>query len=121
MHPNKRNFAEGMELILKKWTALQLAIDMEWGGHTTAEKALDLEDSLLDYFEKGTLVLLARMHDRAEGKHLEPQDLEDILYEVMRDEFGALLEDGSEIEVPRASLFVSKPVLGCQDYVRSLR
>lgn len=55
MHPNKRNFAEGMELILKKWTALQLAIDMEWGGHTTAEKALDLEDSLLDYFEKGTL------------------------------------------------------------------
>lgn len=34
-----------------------------------------------------------------EGKKLEPEDIEEILYDVMRDEFGTILEDESEIEV----------------------
>lgn len=53
MHPNKRNFVEGIGIILKKWTALQLAVEMEWAGPFTSQKAVDLEESLIDYFEKG--------------------------------------------------------------------
>ena len=39
-----------------------------------------------------------------EGKNLEPEDIEDILFEVMKDEFGAVLEDGSEVEVHLVSV-----------------
>lgn len=53
MHPNKKNFIDGLELILNKWTALRLAIEMEWGGPYTAQKAQDLHYSLVDYFENG--------------------------------------------------------------------
>lgn len=34
-----------------------------------------------------------------ESKSIEPEDLEDILVDVLKDEFGILLEDGSEVEV----------------------
>lgn len=53
MHPNKRNFMEGLQIILKRWTALQLAVDMDLGGPNTAQKAEDLHYSLVDYIEKG--------------------------------------------------------------------
>ncbi len=53
MHPNKENFSDGVALILIRWTALQLAIEMEWAGPYTAQKAEDLHFSLVDYFEKG--------------------------------------------------------------------
>jgi hypothetical protein len=39
------------------------------------------------------------MPSAIEGKNLEPEDIEEILLEVMRDEFGVVLEDESEREV----------------------
>lgn len=102
MHPNKANFLEGLSIVMKRWTALQLAVEMQWGGHNAAEKAKDFEESLADYFEKGFEFYYIKIILKIiiiEGKKLEPEDIEEILYDVMRDEFGAILEDESEIEV----------------------
>lgn len=101
MHPNKANFIEGLSIVMKRWTALQLAVEMDWGGPYSSEKAKDFEESLADYFEKGSFSLSKFVFHIfiLEGKKLEPEDIEDILYDVMRDEFGTILEDESEIEV----------------------
>jgi len=53
MHPNKKNFYDGLKIILDRWTALQLAVEMEWAGPNTEQKAEDLHFSLMDYIEKG--------------------------------------------------------------------
>lgn len=110
MHPNKQNFVNGLQLILDKWTALKLAIEMEWGGPFTAQKAQDFHYSLIDYFEKGLQTLCkdvrVLIYLTIEGKNIEPEDIEDILLEVMRDEFGAVLEDESEREVTHPAFLV---------------
>lgn len=36
-----------------KWTALQLAIDMGWGGQDSEGKGRALQDEVLDWFYKG--------------------------------------------------------------------
>lgn len=101
MHPNKRNFVEGLHIILKRWTALQLAVDMDLGGPNTAQKAEDLHYSLVDYVEKGIDFTYCESYNLySEAKNIEPEDLEDILFDVLKDEFGILLEDSSEVEVP---------------------
>ena len=60
---SKSHFEEGLDLILSKWTALQLAIDQEWGGHNSTEKAQYMADELLDWFyrKKRALFLFNEM------------------------------------------------------------
>lgn len=53
MHPNKQKFLRGFHLIFQRWTAFQLAIQMDWGGPNTAAKAEEFQLALQDYFEKG--------------------------------------------------------------------
>lgn len=53
MHPNKRNFVEGLGLVLDRWVALQMAVEMGWGGHDTASKAEGFKAGLIDYFDQG--------------------------------------------------------------------
>ena len=88
IHPNKLNFIEGVDLILNDWTALKLAVQMEFAGEDTHEKARWLRKVIVDHFD-------------AEGKKVEPEDLEDILLDVMVREFYVNLEDFSEREIAR--------------------
>lgn len=88
IHPNKLNFIEGVDLIFNDWTALNLAVQMEFAGEDTQEKARWLRKVIVDHFD-------------AEGKKVEPEDLEDILLDVMVREFYINLEDFSEREIAR--------------------
>lgn len=88
IHPNKINFIEGVDLIFNGWTALSLAVQMEFAGEDTQEKARWLRKVIVDHFD-------------AEGKKVEPEDLEDILLDVMVREFYVNLEDFSEREIAR--------------------
>lgn len=88
IHPNKLNFIEGVDLIFNDWTALNLAIQMEFAGEDTLEKARWLRKVIVDHFD-------------AEGKNVEPEDLEDILLDIMAREFYINLEDFSEREISR--------------------
>ena len=54
VHPNKQNFIDGLDLIFGRWVALRMAVEMEWGGHDSAEKVEQFKQALVDYFDKGT-------------------------------------------------------------------
>ncbi|KAG0277286.1 hypothetical protein BGZ96_002923, partial [Linnemannia gamsii] len=65
-----------------------LAVDGEWGGHESAAKRDWFVDTVVDYFgEHGTKV--------------DSFDLEDILLQIMNDEFSILLEDKSEQHISK--------------------
>ena len=43
-------FEEGVNLTFSRWTALNLAIDNEWGGRNSREKAEQLYEDVLHWF-----------------------------------------------------------------------
>lgn len=45
-------FEEGVRLIFAKWTALALAVENQWGGGNSKEKAELLYQDCLDWFYK---------------------------------------------------------------------
>ena len=53
IHPNKLNFIEGVDLIFNGWTALNLAVQMEFAGDDTQEKARWLRKVIVDHFDAG--------------------------------------------------------------------
>lgn len=53
VHPNKRNFIEGVSLIFESWTAYRLAVQMEFAGEDTLEKAEWFRKVIVDHFDAG--------------------------------------------------------------------
>ena len=53
-------FEEGTALIFSRWTALELAVENEWGGRSSRQKADGLIAEALDWFygRKGNALLL---------------------------------------------------------------
>ncbi len=45
-------FEEGVLLVFKRWTALCLALDGQWGGSGSADKAQIIYEETLDWFYK---------------------------------------------------------------------
>ncbi|KAF9283295.1 Pre-rRNA-processing protein TSR2-domain-containing protein [Linnemannia elongata] len=87
-HPNQVAFREGVEYLFHSWTALKLAVDGEWGGHDSAAKRDWFVDTIVDYFGE-------------HGKKVDTFDLEDILLQIMNDEFSIMLEDKSEQHISK--------------------
>lgn len=83
MHPNKANFVEGLRIILTSWHTFRLAVENEWGGHQSGEKAEWFLQSLVEHFDE-------------RGRKVDLEEVEDILLDVLEREFNAVLEDGSE-------------------------
>lgn len=83
-------FREGLAGLLARWTALQLAITNEWGGSESVQKGEQAVEELGDWFLK-----------RKGGKHAE--DLEELLVEILGDDFNVQCEDGSPREVARVA------------------
>lgn len=78
---SRAQFEEGVELIFSKWTALQLAVDQEWGGRGSKTKAEDMLDEVIDWFyrKKSALVanpLRACMRAHISRRQLHPQRTE---------------------------------------------
>lgn len=42
--------ASGVHFCFLRWTALQLAVENEWGGRSSNQKALQLENDILTWF-----------------------------------------------------------------------
>ncbi|KAG1148921.1 hypothetical protein G6F37_002880 [Rhizopus arrhizus] len=87
-HPNKIAFEEGVGYILKSWTALKLAVEQDWGGVESAEKRDWMIDVIVDVFGK-------------RGKKTEVDEIEEILSQIMVDEFQVILEDDSPYHVAK--------------------
>lgn len=53
IHPNKLNFIEGVDLIFDSWTALILAVQMDFAGEDTLEKAQWIRKVMVEHFDAG--------------------------------------------------------------------
>ncbi|GJJ78454.1 pre-rRNA-processing protein TSR2 [Entomortierella parvispora] len=108
-HPNQVAFREGVNYLFHSWTALKLAVDGEWGGHDSAAKRDWFIDTIVDYFSEN-------------GKNVDTFDLEDILIQIMNDEFSILLEDKSEQHISKVleQLFL-ECTQGRYDLVQTLK
>lgn len=80
-----RVFNEGIGLVLSRWSALQTAVENEWGGRDSKLKAHQLADDVLSWFTKSK-----------EPRYID--DLEAILDEGMLS-LNVEVEDGSVEEV----------------------
>ena len=48
----KDTFEQGVGEVMSKWTALQLAVDQEWGGTNSLRKADELIDDVIQWFHR---------------------------------------------------------------------
>jgi len=80
-------FGRGLSGVFARWTALQLAVVNDWGGGGSDEKARAAEEEVLTWF-------LSR-------KRKDELELEDLLVEILGDDFNVCCEDNSPAEVAK--------------------
>jgi pre-rRNA-processing protein TSR2 len=81
-------FHAGVTAAMRSWSALRTAVQTEWGGVDSKEKAEFLRTHILESLDY-----------RLPKPKLEIDDLEDHLAVFMEEEFSIVLEDDSEREV----------------------
>ncbi len=84
------HFARGVLSIIDLWPALRLAVAEEWGGPDSGAKRTWIASSVVDLFEE-SLTTIAE--ERTPPIDLD--DLADMLFGMVSDEFDADLEDNS--------------------------
>lgn len=112
-------FEEGLQLVFSKWTALDLAVQNEWGGMHSKDKAVQLMRDTADWFYAKKGAGRRRMEadpHRCVGSPGQGRpafgvraaehyadELEEELADAMLADFNAELEDGSPLAVRRCS------------------
>ncbi|CAO1940703.1 unnamed protein product [Urochloa humidicola] len=84
---------EGIKLVFGRWTALQMAVENQWGGRDSRAKADQFGESIHSWF------------CRSKGPHYF-EDLVDMMYENISDSFNADFEDNSVEEVAEQLLII---------------
>ncbi|KAI5587498.1 hypothetical protein BDE02_05G036800 [Populus trichocarpa] len=101
-------FREGICLILSKWSALQLAVENEWGGRGSGQLAEQLASDILSWFTQSKEPLFI-------------DDLEGILDEAMLS-LNTMIEDGSIEEVAEKLMIMHEECLeGNYSSIQKLR
>ncbi|KAF5371488.1 hypothetical protein D9615_009645 [Tricholomella constricta] len=80
--PSSVLFARGVIARLAVWPTLKIAVQEGWGGQGAAEKQTWMASVIVDAFEE-------------EGQKPDDQYIEEMLLQIMADEFDAVLEDES--------------------------
>jgi pre-rRNA-processing protein TSR2 len=91
MEEAKAKFTHATALIIHSWTALDIAVQSEWAGPESANIRDWLGGVIVDLF-----------HFPPGNKSVEPDDVEEILLQVVEDEFELRLEDDSAYQVCHA-------------------
>ena len=81
-------FDLGISLILSSWQALTVAVQNNWGGNESSDKRDWFAGALSELFVANPAT--------------DAQDVEDVLLQVMEDEYEVELDDGSETIVAEA-------------------
>jgi len=81
-------FQGGVTAALRSWSALKTAVEQSWGGTESQSKAEDLRNNIFNFFD-----------GQSSKPKMTLEELEDNLSSYMEEEFGIVLEDGSEIEI----------------------
>ncbi|XP_068666914.1 uncharacterized protein [Aristolochia californica] len=100
---------EGISLVLSRWTALQMAIENEWGGRDSRQKSDQLASDILSWFAQ-----------TKETHYID--DLENILDESMVLSFHTEIEDGSVEEIAERLMIMHEDCLqGNFEFIEKLR
>ncbi|KAL1977365.1 hypothetical protein VTN31DRAFT_224 [Thermomyces dupontii] len=83
----QQQFDLGITLALNGWPALSLAVASNWGGPESGDKRDWLCGAVSEMF--------------TERPETDAEDLEEVLIQVMNDEFDVVVDDGSAAEVAR--------------------
>ncbi|KAL5530790.1 TSR2 [Sanghuangporus sanghuang] len=83
-------FARGVIARLSVWEALRLAVDEGWGGPESAQKRTWMASEIVDAFEN------AKPSEIPDAIYIE-----EMLLQIMADEFDTILEDESAVAVAR--------------------
>ncbi|KAG2602889.1 pre-rRNA-processing protein TSR2-like [Panicum virgatum] len=89
---------EGIRLVFGRWTALQMAVENQWGGRDSRAKADQFGESIHSWF------------CRSRGPHYF-EDLVDMMYDTISDSFNADFEDNSVEEVAEQLLIIHEECL----------
>ncbi|XP_061996055.1 pre-rRNA-processing protein TSR2-like [Rosa rugosa] len=101
-------FQEGVGLVLSRWSALQLAVENEWGGRESRLKAEQLVSDIVSWVNFST-------------EPLYIDDLEEMLIEAMSF-LNTVIEDGSIEEVAEKIMIMHEECLDCNfKSIESLR
>ncbi|KAK9124234.1 hypothetical protein Sjap_013836 [Stephania japonica] len=102
-------FYEGITLVLSRWTALQMAVENEWGGRDSRNKSETLASDVFTWFTQSK-------------EPLYIDDLECILEECLLLSFNTEAEDGSVEEVAEELMIMHEDFLrGNYEAVDKLR
>ncbi|KAM1994725.1 hypothetical protein ACFX16_010885 [Malus domestica] len=101
-------FREGIGLVLSRWSALQLAVDNEWGGRGSRQKAEQLAADAFSWFTQSAGIQINSLTSTMEILYID--DLEDILNEAMIS-LNTMTEDGSIEEVAEKLMFMYEDCL----------
>mmetsp|Transcript_33263 Transcript_33263/g.59907 ORF Transcript_33263/g.59907 Transcript_33263/m.59907 type:complete len:246 (-) Transcript_33263:145-882(-) len=82
------DFQAGVTAALRSWSALRTAVEQQWGGTGSASKAEELRSNIFTFFDGTT-----------PNPKMTLDELEDNLFGYIEEEFGVVLEDGSERQV----------------------
>lgn len=103
--PSSVLFARGVIARLAVWATLRIAVQESWGGAGASEKRTWLAGVIVDAFEE-------------QIPTPDDQYVEELLLQVMSDEFEAVIEDGSAESVARDIVKMwDEARLGTQDMV----
>src|SRR5271154_6814595 len=87
MNEAQAKFTHATALILHSWSALDIAVQNEWAGPDSSSKRDWLGGVVVDLFSFPA------------GKQIEVDDLEELLLQILEDEFELRLEDDSAYQV----------------------
>ncbi|GMM31491.1 Tsr2 protein [Martiniozyma asiatica (nom. inval.)] len=79
------NFELGVSMIVHAWPTLQTAVDNQWGGANSEEKRDWITGVIIEEFENNKTIDIIYIHELLSG--------------IMEDEFDAVLQDESTVEV----------------------
>ncbi|KAF9067199.1 Pre-rRNA-processing protein TSR2-domain-containing protein, partial [Rhodocollybia butyracea] len=88
-------FARGVIARLAIWETLTVAVQESWGGPGAKEKRTWMAGVLVDMFEEKQSKTTSSSTPSTDNSHVDPEDIEDTVLQIMADEFEVRVEDGS--------------------------
>jgi pre-rRNA-processing protein TSR2 len=99
-------FARGVLSLLDLWPALTIAVAESWGGPDSPAKKTWIASTIIDEFESRAVIVpaqapLPERYDPKADLPLDQDDVAELLFHMMSDEFDCDIDDGSVDDVAR--------------------
>jgi pre-rRNA-processing protein TSR2 len=83
---------------LAVWPVMRIAVDSSWGGPESTQKRSWMASELLDVFESSS-PSSSTLSPNSASNQVDEDYIEEMILQMMNDEFDCVIEDGSSAEV----------------------